>query len=86
MPWTRNQNFVPTELLRPVLLVLLVCCGLTHRLIEVPMQRLGRRVTTARRRFGPDTAATGPTERNETLVQPLAHWNPGFTASGTTVI
>ena len=57
VPWTRNQNFVPTELL----LVLLVCCGLTHRLIEAPMQRLGRRVT--RRldvRFGPDTVASQP--------------------------
>jgi peptidoglycan/LPS O-acetylase OafA/YrhL len=43
------------------LLVLLVCCGLTHRLIEAPMQRLGRRVT--RRldvRFGPDTVASQP--------------------------
>jgi peptidoglycan/LPS O-acetylase OafA/YrhL len=63
VPWTRNQNFVPTELLLVAvfLLVLLVCCGLTHRLIEAPMQRLGRRVT--RRldvRFGPDTVATQP--------------------------
>ena len=63
VPWTRNQNFVPTELLLVAvfLLVLLVCCGLTHRLIEAPMQRLGRRVT--RRldvRFGPDTIATQP--------------------------
>jgi len=63
VPWTRNQNFVPTELLLVAvfLLVLLVCCGLTHRLIEAPMQRLGRRV--ARRldvRFGPDTVATQP--------------------------
>jgi len=61
VPWTRNQNFVPTELLLAAvfLLILLVCCGLTHRLIEAPMQRLGRRVT--RRldvRFGPDTVAT----------------------------
>ena len=63
VPWTRNQNFVPTELLLVAvfLLALLVCCGLTHRLIEAPMQRLGRRV--ARRldvRFGPDTVATQP--------------------------
>ena len=63
VPWTRNQNFVPTELLLVAvfLLVLLVCCGLTHRLIEAPMQRLGRRVT--RRldiRFGPDTVASRP--------------------------
>jgi hypothetical protein len=73
---TRNQNFVPTELLLVAvfLLVLLVCCGLTHRVIEAPMQRLGRRVT--RRldvRFGPDTAATQPEtsplrQRNETLI------------------
>jgi peptidoglycan/LPS O-acetylase OafA/YrhL len=63
VPWTRNQNFVPTELLLVAVfvLVLLVCCGLTHRLIEAPMQRLGRRV--ARRldvRFGPDTVASQP--------------------------
>ena len=63
VPWTRNQRFVPMELLLVAvfLLVLLVCCGLTHRLIEAPMQRLGRRV--ARRldvRFGPDTVATQP--------------------------
>ena len=81
VPWTRNQNFVPTELLLVAvfLLVLLVCCGLTHRFIEAPMQRLGRRV--ARRldvRFGPDSVARQlavpdrarrPSgERNETLV------------------
>jgi len=57
LPWTRNQNFVPTELLLVAVFVtvLLVCCGLTHRYIEAPMQGLGRRV--ARRldtRFGPD--------------------------------
>ena len=67
MPWTRNQNFVPTELLLVAvfLLVLLVCCGLTHRLIEAPMQRLGRRV--ARRldaRFGPDTVAGSARRRS----------------------
>jgi peptidoglycan/LPS O-acetylase OafA/YrhL len=54
---------VPTELLLVVVfvLVLLACCGLTHRFIEAPMQRLGRRV--ARRldvRFGPDTVVTQP--------------------------
>jgi peptidoglycan/LPS O-acetylase OafA/YrhL len=57
VPWTRNQNFVPTELLLVAVFVtlLLVCCGLTHRFIEAPMQGLSRRV--ARRldaRFGPD--------------------------------
>jgi peptidoglycan/LPS O-acetylase OafA/YrhL len=41
------------------LLVLLMCCGLTRRFIEAPMQRLGRRV--ARRldaKFGPDNVAS----------------------------
>src|ERR1700733_9535711 len=57
VPWTQNENFVPTELLMTAIfvLVLLVCCGLTHRFIEAPMQRVGRRV--ARRldvRFGED--------------------------------
>ena len=36
-------------------LVLLVCCGLTRRFIEAPMQRLGRRVAgRLDARFGPD--------------------------------
>jgi peptidoglycan/LPS O-acetylase OafA/YrhL len=66
VPWTRNQNFVPTELLLVAIfvLVLLACCGLTHRFIEAPMQRLGRRV--ARRldaRFGPDSVAGQPRRR-----------------------
>ena len=57
VPWTRNQNFVPMELLLVAVFVtvLLLCCGLTHRFLETPMQGLGRRV--ARRldaRFGPD--------------------------------
>jgi peptidoglycan/LPS O-acetylase OafA/YrhL len=58
VPVTRNENFVPTELLMVgvFLLVLLVCCGLTHRFIEAPMQRRGRAL--AQRldaRFGPDS-------------------------------
>jgi peptidoglycan/LPS O-acetylase OafA/YrhL len=57
VPWTRNENFVPTELLLVAVfvLVLLVCCWLTHRYIEAPMQRLGRRVAgRLDARFGPD--------------------------------
>ncbi len=95
VPWTRNQNFVPTELLLVAvfLLVLLVCCGLTHRLIEAPMQRLGLRVT--RRldvRFGPDTVASQPDgvalrQRNETLVPVRSNaLESRFHASGATVI
>jgi peptidoglycan/LPS O-acetylase OafA/YrhL len=39
-------------------LVLLVCCGLTHRFIEAPMQRLGRRTAGwLDARFGPDVPA-----------------------------
>jgi peptidoglycan/LPS O-acetylase OafA/YrhL len=60
VPWTRNQNFVPMELLLVAVfvLVLLVCCGLTHRFIEAPMQRLGRRVGgRLDARFGPDGVA-----------------------------
>lgn len=43
VPWTKNENFVPMELLMVAVfvLVLLVCCGLTRRFIEAPMQRLG---------------------------------------------
>ena len=57
VPWTQNENFVPMELLLVALfvLVLLVCCGLTHRFIEAPMQHLGRRVAgRLDGRFGPD--------------------------------
>jgi peptidoglycan/LPS O-acetylase OafA/YrhL len=59
VPLTRNENFLPMELLLVgvFVLVLLACCALTYRYIEAPMQRLGRR--TARRldaRFGPDVA------------------------------
>lgn len=58
VPWTRNENFVPMEflLVAVFVLVLLVCCGLTHRYIEAPMQRLGRLVAgRLDARFGPDT-------------------------------
>jgi peptidoglycan/LPS O-acetylase OafA/YrhL len=57
VPWTQDENFVPMELLLVAVfvLVLLVCCGLTHRFIEAPMQRLGRRVAgRLDGRFGPD--------------------------------
>jgi peptidoglycan/LPS O-acetylase OafA/YrhL len=58
VPWTRNENSAPMELLLVVVFVsvLLGCCGLTHRFIEAPMQRLGRRLATRLdARFGPDT-------------------------------
>jgi peptidoglycan/LPS O-acetylase OafA/YrhL len=57
VPWTQNENFVPMELLLVAMFVavLLVCCGLTYRFIEAPMQRLGRRVAgRLDTRFGPD--------------------------------
>ena len=57
MPWTKNENFVPMELLMVAVfvLVLLVCCGLTRRFIGAPMQRLGRRAAgRLDARFGPD--------------------------------
>jgi peptidoglycan/LPS O-acetylase OafA/YrhL len=57
VPWTQNENFVPMELLLVAvfMLVLLVCCGLSYRFIEAPMQRLGRRVAgRLDARFGPD--------------------------------
>src|SRR5258708_39817898 len=57
VPWTQNENFVPMELLLVAvfMLVLLVCCGLTHRFIEVSMQRLGRRgAGRLHPRVGPD--------------------------------
>ena len=57
VPWMRNQNFMPTELFLVAVFVtvLLVCCALTHRYIEAPMQRVGRRVAgRLDARFGPD--------------------------------
>jgi peptidoglycan/LPS O-acetylase OafA/YrhL len=63
VPWTRNENFVPMELLLVAVFVsvLLVCCGLTHRFIEAPMQRLGRRVAARLdARFGPDALRPRP--------------------------
>jgi len=57
VPWMRNQNFVPTELFLVAMFVtvLLACCALTHRYIEAPMQRVGRRVAgRLDARFGPD--------------------------------
>jgi peptidoglycan/LPS O-acetylase OafA/YrhL len=75
VPWTQHENFVPMELLMTAIfvLVLLVCCGLTYRFIEAPMQRMGRRV--ARRldlRFREDVpragdAATTPEAASATL-------------------
>jgi peptidoglycan/LPS O-acetylase OafA/YrhL len=72
VPWTHNENFVPTELLMTAifLLVLLVCCGLTYRFIEAPMQRMGRRV--ARRldvRFGEDIPPQ-PAAASDNLLLP----------------
>ena len=61
VPFTQNENFVPMELLlvAAFVTVLLACCGLTHRLIEAPMQRLGRRVgARLDARFGPDAPGT----------------------------
>jgi peptidoglycan/LPS O-acetylase OafA/YrhL len=58
VPFTQNENFVPMELLLAAafVTVLLACCGLTHRFIEAPMQRLGRRAAARLdARFGPDT-------------------------------
>ncbi len=57
VPWTQKVNYVPMELLLVAVFVavLLVCCGLTYRFIEAPMQRLGRRVGSGfDARFGPD--------------------------------
>jgi peptidoglycan/LPS O-acetylase OafA/YrhL len=46
VPKTQNENFLPMEFLLVAVFVavLLVCCGLTHRFVEAPMQRRGRRV------------------------------------------
>jgi peptidoglycan/LPS O-acetylase OafA/YrhL len=57
VPWTQNENFLPMELFLVAVFVsvLLVCCWLTHRFIEAPMQRLGRRIAARLdTRFGPD--------------------------------
>ena len=53
-------------------LVLLVCYGLTHRFIEAPMQRLGRRAAGwLDARFGPDVPAPRR-PRPESVVAPAS--------------
>jgi len=73
VPWTQNENFVPMELFLVAVFVavLLVCCGLTYRFIEAPMQRLGRRVAgRLDARFGPD--ALRPRRPHPEAAGPLA--------------
>lgn len=58
--WTRGDHPLPLQLALAAgfLAVLLVLCSVTYHLVEVPMQRVGRRLT--RRldaRFGPDQLA-----------------------------
>jgi peptidoglycan/LPS O-acetylase OafA/YrhL len=75
VPWTRNENFVPTELLQVAVFVaaLLAVCGLTHRFIEAPMQRLGRRVAARLdTRFGPDVQHPPPS----LIADPAASGTP----------
>jgi len=85
VPWTRNESFVPTELLMTAifLLVLLVCCGLTYRFIEAPMQRVGRRV--ARRldvRFGEDIRPSGRPRRHQARHPQAGSREPVGTSAG----
>ena len=78
VPWTQNENFVPTELLLVAVFVaaLLAICGLTHRFIEAPMQRLGRRVDARLdARFGPD--AQRPPRPPPSRPEPPANWRAG---------
>jgi len=73
VPWTQGENFVPMELFLAAVFVavLLVCCGLTYRFIEAPMQRLGRRVAgRLDARFGPD--ALRPRRPHPEAAGPLA--------------
>jgi peptidoglycan/LPS O-acetylase OafA/YrhL len=65
VPWTRHQKSLLTELflVAAFVSVLLVCCGLTRRFIEAPMQRLGRRFAARLdTRFGPDTPSPQRTD------------------------
>jgi peptidoglycan/LPS O-acetylase OafA/YrhL len=80
VPWTQDENFVPTELLQVAVFVavLLVICGLTHRFIEAPMQRLGRRAgARLGARLGPDGPRQAPVS-----VDPGACGTPPAGAAG----
>jgi peptidoglycan/LPS O-acetylase OafA/YrhL len=81
VPWTHGQNFVPMELLLVAvfLLVLLVCSALTHRFIELPMQRWGRQLTRwLDARFGEDVLPRPRLEPARELADPA----PVAAASG----
>jgi peptidoglycan/LPS O-acetylase OafA/YrhL len=81
VPWTHGQNFVPMELLLVAvfLLVLLVCSALTHRFIELPMQRKGRQLTRwLDARFGEDVLPRPRLEPARELADPA----PVAAASG----
>src|SRR6185437_14951783 len=90
VPFTRNENFVPMELLLAAafVAVLLTCCGLTYRFIEAPMQRLGRRVgARLDARFGPDApdAPDAPSREGAPLpvtVDPVVSGRPHAAGAG----
>ena len=58
-------------------LVLLVCCGLTRRFIEAPMQRLGRRIADRLdARFGPDVLRLRSTSSRPDSAASSRNWRP----------
>ena len=70
---------MPTELLMVAVfvLVLLVCCGLTRRFIEAPMQRLGWRVAgRLDARFGPDVLRPRRPEDSADAAASSRQWPP----------
>lgn len=67
LPWTQGRRglILQLGLAAAFLCLMLGCCALTYRFVEVPMQRVGQRVATRLEgRFGPDLLVTaGPAPR-----------------------
>ncbi|HYZ53119.1 MAG TPA: acyltransferase [Streptosporangiaceae bacterium] len=67
IPWSQRAHSVPVQVaVAAVLLaVLLACCAATYRFVEVPAQRLGKRLAGwLEARFGPDRATTPAVDRS----------------------
>jgi peptidoglycan/LPS O-acetylase OafA/YrhL len=67
IPWSNRAHSFPVQVAVAVvfLAVLLACCAATYRFVEVPAQRLGKRVAGwLEARFGPDRATAPARDRS----------------------
>jgi peptidoglycan/LPS O-acetylase OafA/YrhL len=66
IPWSNNAHSFPVQVAvaAAFVAVLLACCAATYRFVEVPAQRLGRRLAgRLEARFGPDRAPASADDR-----------------------